>query len=98
MYAELHPDAHLEFIECSVFYELREPGLGIRFIDEIERGIELLITQPYIGSELDEQFRSLVLNDFLFSLIYCVEQQKIWIVAVVHQSRRPCYWRERSDR
>ena len=35
MYAELHPEADLEFIEYSEFYEIREPGLGSRFIYEI---------------------------------------------------------------
>ncbi|MBI1733411.1 MAG: type II toxin-antitoxin system RelE/ParE family toxin [Gammaproteobacteria bacterium] len=98
MYAELHPDADREFIEHALFYERREPGLGHRFIDEIERGIALLVSQPQIGPELDEELRYFVLDDFPFSLIYRIEPERIWIVAVAHQSRRPGYWRERIDR
>lgn len=98
MYAELHPDADREFTAHALFYERREPGLGRRFIDEIERGIEILVSQPQIGPQLDEEFRCFVLDTFPFSLIYRIEPEQIWVVAVAHQSRRPDYWRERIDR
>jgi len=98
MYADLHPNADREFTEHALFYERREPGLGRRFIDEIERGIEILLSQPQIGPQLDEELRYFVLDDFPFSLIYRMERERIWIVAVAHQSRHPGYWRERIDR
>ena len=98
MYAEIHPDADREFAAHALFYERREPGLGRRFIDEIAGGINVLVSQPAIGTQLDDELRCFVLNDFPFSLIYRFEPEKIWIIAVAHQSRRPGYWRERIDR
>jgi hypothetical protein len=39
MYTELHPDAAIELTEHALYYETREPGLGYRFINEVELGI-----------------------------------------------------------
>jgi plasmid stabilization system protein ParE len=98
MYVEFHPDADQEFTEQALFYEGKVPGLGHRFIDEIESGLELLVSQPLIGEHLDEEFRCFIPDDFPFLLIYRIEPERIWIVAVAHQSRLPGYWRERINR
>jgi plasmid stabilization system protein ParE len=98
MYAEFHPEADQELSEHALFYERREPGLGERFIDEIDAGIAILVLQPRIGQQFEEEFRYFVLDEFPFSLVYRIEPEKIWIVAVAHQSRRPGYWHERIHR
>jgi plasmid stabilization system protein ParE len=97
MYVELHPEADQEFSEHALFYEHREAGLGGRFIAEIEAGIATLVLQPRVGQQLEDDFRYFALDEFPFSLIYRVEPEKILIVAVAHQSRRPGYWRERTN-
>ncbi|OGT72179.1 MAG: hypothetical protein A2W76_04990 [Gammaproteobacteria bacterium RIFCSPLOWO2_12_47_11] len=98
MFVKLHPEAESELIENAIYYECEVEGLGYRFIEEIERGIEVLIAQPRLGQPLNEQLRSFVLGGFPFSLIYSLEQDKIWIVAIAHQKRRPGYWRKRISR
>jgi|SRR5690606_5991741 plasmid stabilization system protein ParE len=98
MFVELHPEAETELIENANYYEYEVEGLGYRFIEDVERGIELLISQPLIGQPFNEQLRSFVLGGFPFSLIYSFEQDKIWIVAIAHQKRRPDYWRKRISR
>ncbi|MEX0827497.1 MAG: type II toxin-antitoxin system RelE/ParE family toxin [Haliea sp.] len=98
MYAEFHPEADQELIKHAVFYEGREPGLGGRFIDEIETGIGILKLQPRIGQRFEGEFRYFVLDEFPYSLIYTIEPEKIWIVAVAHQHRRPGYWHKRIHR
>ena len=98
MKAEFHREAEQEFIEASVFYDWRVPGLGESFIAEVERAAELLTQRPEIGQRLDQVFRRMVLRRFPYLLIYSIEPEKIWIVAVAHQRRRPGYWRGRTDR
>ena len=98
MKSEFHPEAEQEFIEASVFYESRVPGLGERFIAEVERAAELLTERPEIGQRIDQVFRRMVLRRFPYLLIYSVEAEEIRIVAVAHQRRPPGYWRGRTDR
>lgn len=98
MKAEFHPDAEEEFIEASQFYDLQLMGLGEGFISELERVTKLLVEKPKIGAQIDETFRRMPLNRFPYSLIYSIEPERIWIVAVAHQRRRPGYWRSRIER
>jgi plasmid stabilization system protein ParE len=98
MYAEFHPDADSEFSEHAAFYEAKEPGLGGRFINEVEAGISALTFFPMLGQPFDGEFRQFFLDDFPFALVYRKEHDRIWIVAVAHQSRRPRYWRKRVGR
>lgn len=91
MHAEFHPDADSEFSEHAIFYEAKEPGLGGRFITEIEAGLAALTLYPMLGQAFDGELRQFILDDFPLSLIYRIEQDRIWIVAVAHQSRQPRY-------
>lgn len=95
MHVEFHPEAETEFIEHTLYYEYQVAGLGYRFIEEIDRAIKILIDQPQIGQSLDEQLRTFVLAEFPFSLIYSLDKDMIWIIAVAHQKRLPGYWHER---
>jgi len=97
MRAEFHAEVEEEFIEASQFCNLRVPGLGDRFISEVEGTLMLLVERPRIGQLMDNVFRRVVLDRFPYSLIYSIEPEKIWILAVAHQRRRPGYWRNRVD-
>lgn len=95
MEAVLHPDAEQELANQAKFYDESLLGLGERFIDEVERSIDFLLSQPLVGTRLSASFRSFVLDDFPFYLIYSIEPAAIWIIAVAHQSRQPGYWTKR---
>lgn len=95
---EFHPEAELEFIEEAVYYESEIPGLGARFADEIDRVIKLLLGNPGIGAPVDEELRHFALHRFPHSIIYAVLGEKLFIIAVAHGSRKPGYWRARTDR
>lgn len=47
---EFHPEAELELYETAQRYDAEISGLGIRFGDEVERVIELLLEHPEIGA------------------------------------------------
>ena len=74
------------------------PGLGDRFIAEVERIVEVLCDQPNIGQSVGEELRRIILARFPYSLIYSIESERIWVIAVAHHRRRPGYWQERTDR
>jgi toxin ParE1/3/4 len=98
MKVEFHPNAAQESIETTAFYEHRVSGLGDGFILEVERVVDRLQAHHQIGQRLEGHFRRIILARFPYSLIYRVETDRIWVVAVAHHRRRPGYWRERIDR
>jgi hypothetical protein len=45
--------------------------------------------------EEEEGVRAKVLDRFPYTLMYTVNDDELFIVAVAHQSRRPTYWADR---
>ena len=43
---EFHESAELELNEAADFYDLRSPGLGSDFLDEVERGLGHIAEHP----------------------------------------------------
>jgi plasmid stabilization system protein ParE len=90
-----HPDAAAELEEASLFYESRLGGLGKSFAAEVERTISLIRDFPEAGLPLGSTQRRVVLARFPYSIVYKQGPDKILIVAIAHQRRRPGYWRRR---
>ena len=92
MKAEFLPEAEEEFREAVRYYETEAPGVGLRFVTEVRRGITFITENPYAAAGVGRGIRRKVLNHFPYSLLYAVESELIVIVAVAHQKRRPRYW------
>ena len=84
-----------EMTEAAIFYEGRAKGLGMEFLDDLQRAIDQILDNPESGQIILENFRRSILSRFPFSLIYTIETESILIIAVAHQRRRPYYWKER---
>ena len=98
MKASFHPAASDEIVETTAYYENEVPGPGDGFITEIEKVTGVLSQEPEIGHRTGEVFRRIILARFPYSLIYRIESDRIWILAVAHHRRRPGYWQDRNDR
>jgi plasmid stabilization system protein ParE len=96
--AIFHPEARAEIIESFDFYEARLDGLGLRFLTAVEQAVDRISTYPEAGTPLTGEFRKRIIPGFPYNVIYRVWQDYIYLVAVAHHSRRPGYWRQRSDR
>jgi toxin ParE1/3/4 len=91
----LHEDANRELGDGADYYNRERTGLGGSFVDEVEAGFARIAGHPLAAPELKSGVRKLVLARFPYSLIYRVDDQVIWILAIAHQRKRPFYWRGR---
>lgn len=92
-----HDDARAEFDDAIAHYELREPGLGLRFHADVEQAAKLISQYPQIGSPYKStEFRRYVLGRFPYSIFYLELGNVIWISAVAHSKRKPNYWKVRQ--
>ena len=87
-----HPLAAEELAEAAQFYEGRALGLGRRFLDAAERTAQLVAEHPALGSPSGGTVRSLAVPQFPYAMVYRVESDRLFIVAVAHLRRRPKYW------
>lgn len=87
-----HPIADQELTEAGRFYEGRAEGLGSRFLDAAERAVQLLEVHPELGRPLSKSIRGLPVPQFPYTVVYRIESDRLFVVAVAHFRRRPKYW------
>jgi plasmid stabilization system protein ParE len=92
---EFHPDAQDELISAAQFYEREAEGLGLDFVATVQITYERLRELPTSGAPLGRRVRRLLVPKFPYGLLYRVEPERIYILAVMHLHRRPGYWRSR---
>ncbi len=90
-----HPEAESEFREAIDYYEDRESGLGYDFSIEVFTTIQNIVNHPTAWPIIEEDMRRCLVNRFPYGVIYCIEQDKIFILAVMHLRRHPDYWKNR---
>lgn len=95
---QFHPEAEAEFIESAAYYEDEVSGLGHRFGRAVWEALELLLTNPGVGSPLADELRSFALGSFPYSIIYVSHENLLFVLAVAHRSRKPEYWKSRRFR
>jgi plasmid stabilization system protein ParE len=90
-------EAERELIDGAIFYA-REANaeLGLAFIAEFERSLEVLCTYPRLGPIWRGTTRRFPLRRFPYSIIYQLKPDEVRVIALAHQSRRPGYWRGRK--
>jgi plasmid stabilization system protein ParE len=90
-----HPEAAQEYADAARHYARIGPELGGRFYDEMERLIGDIRRNPDRFRIIDPPARRHFSDVFPYALIYLEQPDRVWIVAVMHFSRRPGYWRQR---
>lgn len=90
-----HPEALEEFLGAVSYYADISPQLAESFIKDIETGIENILTYPEAWQIVEDDVRRHLINRFPFGIYYCIEDDCIFIYAVMHMSRRPDYWKHR---
>lgn len=88
----IHPLAERELYDASRFYETLSAGLGQSLVDEVQRGLNLLVTHPMAGTPVGTGFRRLLLRRFPYALIYQPRPELLCVLAVMHLRRRPACW------
>lgn len=90
------PLARLELARAAIFYDRRKVGLGDRLLDRVGRALRDIRQFPHAHPPIDALHRRCILRVFPYSLVFRVEGDTVWIMAVAHMSRRPGYWRRRK--
>ena len=95
MIFRFHPAARIEFREAVAFYEERSKGLGEEFASELLDCIETILDDPARWRVFEQDVRRCLMGRFPYGIFYSVESGHILILALMHSSRMPGYWRNR---
>jgi len=92
MKAVFHPDAEKEFLEAIAYYEERQENLGYDFALEVHNAIQRALDFPETWPKLRDEVRRSLVRRFPFGLLYSVEEDHIFLIAVMHLHKHPDYW------
>lgn len=90
------PAARAEFDGAVLWYEDRRPGLGIGFVSEIDRAVDLASKFPERYPVKHKEVRCVRARRFPYFIYYVVESDRIVVLAVFHTRRDPAIWQSRA--
>ncbi len=91
-----HPEARLELLESVAYYDIQQDGLGQRLLDSLIEGLNRISVHPEMYRKVGYGWRQCRIPRFPFGLVYRVRNARIEIIAVMHLSRKPGYWKNRK--
>lgn len=91
-----HPEALSEYAEAVQYYTEQRVEVAQAFINAIEDTVYRIREAPTRYAAIGEDVRRCMAHKFPYGVLYTIEPDCILIVAVMHCSREPGYWKSRK--
>jgi hypothetical protein len=90
-----HCEADVELVAAAKSYECQRDSLGREFLHAVHLVLAEIRRQPDRFPFFDRPARSRRVPNYPYRVVYEELEDCIHIVAVMHLSRRPGYWKKR---
>lgn len=74
-------------IEAYDYYESKQLGLGVRFMDYVETHIDMIKENPLLFQKKHKDFRQVIVKPYPYHIIFEVEDNIISIYKVIFAGR-----------
>jgi plasmid stabilization system protein ParE len=88
----IKPDAELDILKAARWYEKKQQNLGIRFLDEVEDKIRLVVQNPLHYQKRYKATRLALVAHFPYAIHFMVEKDSIIVLAVLGTREDPDKW------
>lgn len=86
-------------VESAIdWYEHEVRGLGQRFFNNFEQAKIKIVSNPHYYSFITKYVRRCPIKKFPYSILYTVEDDTIYLLAVIHRRRSNAYIRKKIKR
>lgn len=92
---DFHPEAFEEFVDAVAYYEDCAPGLGMDLSREVHTAVQNVVDYPTLWPEIEGDVRRCLVHRFPYAVLYSIEPNGVFILAVMHLRRDPQYWKHR---
>ena len=84
-------EAHDEYIEAYEWYELRQKGLGEKYMNAVEKCLSQIQQHPTYCGKKAHHYRKLKVPNFPYMVVYQFFKRKqlIYVTAIYHAKRNP---------
>ncbi len=90
----IKPQAELDLLDSAQWYENRRKGLGSNFLDAVDDKLQVVIHNPLKYQLRYKSIRLALVHRFPFAIHFTVEEDKIYVLAVLSTYRNPKIWEE----
>lgn len=91
------PEAEREIEEALRWFHEIDPVLATAFKLDLDRALARALHQPLAWPLHLRGTRRVLFDRFRYAVVYRARDDELLVVAVMHQSRRPGYWRGRRS-
>ncbi len=88
--------AKAEFFDAVEYYGSINRELALAYIAAVEQAIAYIRQYPEGSPKIGETIRRKLVYGFPYGLLYAIHPDRIRILAVMNQRRRPFYWLGRA--
>ena len=81
--------AKYDIDEIFLWYESKKEGLGLAFIIDFDNTIIKIKRNPFYAGFIEGKARNASLKKFPYNIIFTIEENIVFVHAVIHQSRNP---------
>jgi plasmid stabilization system protein ParE len=89
-------EADAEMAEAARWYDTHRVGLGLEFLDAVGTAVAGISENPRMGSLVpgvtDQGIRRRPVRRFPYHVVYMELSDRLQILAIAHDRRRPGYW------
>jgi len=82
--------------EAARWYERHRAGLGVAFLDEVDTAVARIAESPGMGSKVpgisDLAIRRRPVRRFPYHVVYLELPDRLQVLAIAHDRRKPAYW------
>lgn len=86
----------LDIQAAALWYEDQRPGLGVRFLGELDEVFRRIGTNPKQFPQLEAEVRRTLLRHFPYAVYFVEGSADVVILAVLHLHREPDMWKSRT--
>jgi plasmid stabilization system protein ParE len=91
----LRPYVEKEIAEAADWYEERQPGLRLKFINSVGETFSRIEENPWLYQPVHLDIRRAPVHRFPYGVFYAPIEGDVHVLAVVNDARHPSVWRRR---
>ena len=94
----IRPEAEADLTDAALWYDVRDPALGLEFISEVHSAIARALKNPKSFTRLRQSptVRRVLTRRFPYRVFFIVRLDAIVVFAVLHAARHDRAWKQRA--
>jgi toxin ParE1/3/4 len=92
----IKPFAEEDALEAAIWYNNVKKGLGNEFLLALEAKFNSIQRNPDYFQTVHKKIRRALTKRFPYGIYYIVEDDTVYVLAILHTRRSPAIWKKRK--